>query len=132
MYLELTLSNPILVHQLLWGIVWFSCIQILGLHMHVGHRDFYRSLFKFIIHHFYGLLPRSMRQSIIRQISVLTVLLATEVSERMYIMKSLEVARDFIDQKSYRITWISNVVFIPQSVDVVSMFVMEHIHPVIT
>jgi len=120
MYLEVTLTNPILVHQLLWGIVWFSCIQILGLHMHVGHSDFCRNLFKFIIHHFYGLMLRSMRGSIMRQISVLKVVLAAQISEWMYIMKiimkSLEVARDFIDQKSYMITWISNVVFIPQSV----------------
>jgi hypothetical protein len=119
MYLEVTLSNPILVYQLLWGIVWFSCIQILGLHMHVGHRDFCRNLFKFIIYHFYGLMLRSMRHSIIRQISVLKVLLAAQVSEWLYIvkiiMKLLEVARDFIYKKSYMITWISNLVFIPQS-----------------
>jgi hypothetical protein len=66
------------------------------------------------------LMLRSMRHSITRQISVLKVLLAAQVSEWMYIMKiimkSLEVARDFIDKKSYMITWISNVVFIPQSV----------------
>jgi hypothetical protein len=88
--------------------------------MHVGHRDFCRNLFKFIIHHFCGLMLHSMRHSIMRQISVLKVMLAAQISEWMYIMKiimkSLEVARDFIDQKSYMITWISNVVFTPQSV----------------
>jgi hypothetical protein len=86
----------------------------------------------------------SVGHSIIRHISVLKVLFATQVSEWMYIMKiimkSLECFKRFYrpkivkDHLNFKCSVYTPECMVSREVcvDVVRMFVMEHVRPFIT